>query len=1048
MATIYLSSLNGTDGLDVLAEFSGAKVPLPATSVPIVPTANAGNIKLGEIQRVLKFKTSHLSGSTNAPSSITASADTPTNLTVLSKGIMAADTVGRASSLGLNTRPNTAFLGQLSKEIFGSEHSADLFNNQLQLATKYVDACDNLNYKIEQNTSGVAATETVNALMLEKSERFALKYNTTVTPAPTASQVNTAVMLTTTGVSSSGVSKEVTVEIANNSTIMRMTKEKQGAFRQNTTNNTSNKYVLDQMKLDINQKRTVLKSAALFAGTIVGGIASGAPASVPGTEVAVVTSNPTTAQMTADSVSNAQVSTGVGLTVKVFPNATVATTIDSIVVVDPGVGYKIGDTIGIAAVTVAEAAIITTVNGTTTTTTSGSWATKQTSGVDDDFIYFNLTNSNFVAQALVRGKYTLTHGTDVTSKTLNSSNVWAAGAGTGVVFEVDVQGVTNSTIESVTVTTAGSGYAIDDVIKIAAGKLGTASPIIEFTVTGAMLIGGRFKNNAGLLSAFQARYIGLPGNAGTAIASYGTSANDITSGQILTTHQTATNAQASNNTNVLGTPVTLLLKAPGSTSDTINSVIISAAASGGSVYTEGDVVTLTKPTTTTSMFYGLWTNVVATSVKFTVTAAMLNGNALQVGTGGELLTAIKNAVKNGALVTVPANETYSNVALQTLQGSGAIIASITCTGATNSTITAVSLTGGGSNYKVGQLVRIPSGKMGTDSAAITITLTAAMISAAGAIQLGTGGELLTALQGSGNGELFVSSTGSDNSDGTYTAITLNSSHHGKGAEIEVVLNGPNSSNISQVKFTKHGSGYRVGDTVIVPATTLGTTSTEIEFKVTAQMLMQSGGIPLHTVSNHNTGISGTTNAGVTVNIVKGSTAGDWTTDGDGIGAEFNMTFVAGSLSSMAVVAIGSGFRNGDKITFTAASAAGKPSVNYDYTIGSAFGLFNSNYSRDVNSLFVKGDILTSAAGGGLALGGMGNSAVLTMGSASSNQTGLNAIQVAMLNETLDSPTEVPLETGDTIQSLYKITSKAGQTNSSTHPITIEYDAIFEFELKA
>ena len=1019
MATIYLSSLNGTDGLDVLAEFSGAKVPLPATSVPIVPTANAGTITLSEIQKALKFKTSHLSGSTNAPSSITASADTPTNLTVLSKGVMVANSVGVGSNLGLNTRPNTAFLGQLSKEIFGSEHSADLFNNQLQLATKYVDACDNLNYKIEQNTSGVAATETVNALMLEKSERFALKYNTTVAPAPTASQVNTAVMLRG---QNSGVTKEVTVETANNSSIMRITKEKQGAFRQQTAstgtnNSTSNQYVLAEMQDDNNQKRTILSAAALTNSTAITNITvSGGTVATAGTALVahVVTSN----------------GSGVGLTVKVALGT--ITSISSITVVDPGVGYNIGDIITIPAVTSG---------------TAGQWAS---------FTY-PLVIGDFIAQALVRGKYTLTDGSGGTAAQVTSKRLLGGGwvlspasgthLATGVVFEVDVQGLTNSTIESVTVTNAGSGYNINDVIMIAAGALGTGSEVIEFTVTDAMLIGGRFKNNAGLLSAFQSRFIGKPARGfGTgALNNYGTTATDLTAA-IATTRTRGTPG-----TIVTAGQPTLTLKASGSTSDSIHTVAISGTNSG---FQHDDIITLVKPTSdTTGAFYELWKNVTATSITFRVdSSTMLTGGALIQGTGGELLAAVKNAVKNGALVTVAANETYSNVALQTLQGSGAIIASITCTGATNSTITLVSLTSGGSNYKVGQLVRIPSGKMGTDSAAITITLTAAMIiTATGAIQLG-GTALLTALQGSGNGELFVSSTesSSGSSAGTYTAITLNSSHHGKGAEIEVTLNGPNPTDISKVVFTKHGSGYRVGDTVIVPATTLGATSTEIEFKVTPQMLLNSGAIQLATgplsvpSSDLNTGgVQGTNSGGNPPTLTRSITG--YSTDGDGNGATFEMTFNAGTpnvLTGIECTNIGYGFRNGDKITFLAgAGLTGRPSADYVYIVGSSTTV-TGGMGTDVTSLFIKGETLTSAIGGGLALGGIGgasNNAVLTMST-------INSVQVAMLNEQLDQPTEVPLEAGDTIQSLYKITSKAGQTNSSTHPITIEYDAIFEFLL--
>jgi len=1020
MATIYLSSLNGTDGLDVLAEFSGAKVPLPATSVPIVPTANAGNIKLSDIQGALKFRTSHLSGSTNAPSSITAAADTPTNLTVLSKGIMLQNTVGRSSNLGLNTRPNTAFLGQLSKEIFGSEHSADLFNNQLQLATKYVDACDNLNYKIEQNTSGVAATETVNALMLEKSERFALKYNTTVNPAPTASQVNTAVVFRG---ADSGVAKEVTVETANNSTIMRMTKEKQGAFRQNTAkigdaNDTevSNVYVKEQMKLPNNSIPHIINVGNLTNSintiAITGGQAAGSGIAL----VASVTSG----------------GSGAGLTVAVVPAAN-TTRLTSVTVVNPGKGYKVGDTITVPAVSTGTAS--------------------QHSTFD-----YQLVTGDFVAQALVRGKYTLTDATggtpaQVTSKRYVTSS-WVAGVGTGVVFEVDVQGVTNQTIASVTVTNGGSGYAINDVITIANGVGGG---IIEFTVTDAMLIVDRFKNNAGLLSAFRARYIGMATALGartiTVAGAYGRAGATINSVDL---------ASVRVRTGLGNAPgPTIKLFAPGSTSDTINAVNITGAMGG---LLNGDVIKLTIPTNT-SAFFGLWNN--SQVPEFTVTDAMLTTGTLNAASNALILAQIKTDVLLGSLSAAPAVGTYSNVALQTPYGSGAIIGSISCSGNANSSITSVSISSGGTGYKVGQLIRIPSGKMGTNSAAITVTLTAAMINGTGGIRIGPAGAnatssaLLTALQASGNGELLVSSTENDVAinpnnavDGTYRLITLNSSHHGKGAEIEVTLNGPDPSNIQTVKFTKHGSGYRAGDTVIVPATTLGATSTEIRFQVTDLMLMHSGAI----FSNINqtlalpSNTSGTTSVntlGSGANGVELSLGSGYTTDGDGKGAKFKLTYpstAANTPVTMSVITVtdpGYGFRNGDSIHFQGVSnAQGRPTNTWTYKLVTS----NPAYTG-VTSAFVKGEILTSIQGPGGNDGGVGPSSLITIGNASGNQqAGLNAVQVSMLNETLDQNTEVPLEAGDTIQSLYKITSKAGQTNSSTHPITIEYDAIFEFVL--
>jgi len=882
MATIYLSSLNATDQLDVLAEFNGSKVPLPATTVPIVPTANAGTIDLTALQAALKFKTSHMSGATNEPGSIVSNPSVaPSDLTTLAKGVMPASTVGVGSKLGLNTRPNTAFLGQLSKEIFGSEHSADLFNNQKQLSDKYVEACDNLHFKFEQSTNALASQEAVNALMLEKSERFALKYKVTAPNPPDASKIHTAVLFTG---ATSGVTKEVTVETDANGAVHRMTKENEGAFRPTSyldgVVQPSNKYVLDQMKV-----------AANNAGT----------------------------------------------------------------------------------------------------------------------------------QACVRGIYTVTP----TVKRLNGATpqVWiSATPAIPATFDVDVAGSTNFTIESVTVNNIGSGYNINDVLRIAAGSLGTGSPIIEFTVKDAMLIGNRFKNNVGLLTAFQSRFIGNSNSGAhnaTALATYGTALNAIEA-----TGLSTTTAQGSGTARTGATEAALILKANGSTGDTLTEVVITNA---GNQYTAGNILTITPPTAN-QVFADMG------AVAIELTDAMISGgNTLQLGANGDLLAAIKVKLSTGLKTTVPANKTYTKVALQTPQGSGAVV-SVTVGGATNNTITAVDVTTPGSNYVIGQLIRIPAGALGTDSAAISVTLTINMIGASGSATAGhlvSHSDLLAAVKtaggGGGAGELYTVSVGSP-----YTGIAVQSSHHGKGAEIEVTLNGPLQSAISKVIFTKHGSGYRRGDTVIVPATTLGATSTEIKFQVTEQMLMHSGGISANLPSVDLTAVG--TNG--TVTVTQGTSVGNWKTDGQGIGATFTLNMTDGKLVSIVKAAVGSGFRNGDKITFLRnnGQAGHFHGADYEYTIGAA--------SDFVTKKFLKDEAIASAVGPGEAVGGVGG----TNDNAVVSIANLNTVQVAMLNESLDEPTEIPLEANDKIQSLYKITSKSGQTNSSDHPVTIDYTAIFEFLL--
>lgn len=846
-ATIYLSSLNGNaDQLDVLAEFSGAKVPLPSTSVPIVPTANAGTINRDALAGSLTFNTTHMAGSGNNPASITGVEASPTSdLILISKTAMAADTVGVSSKLGLNTRPNTDFLGQLSKEIFGSEHSSDLFNNQRLLSEKYEESCDNLNYQVEQSTDNEAAIEVVNALMLERPARFALNYNASatgnITSGPGVAGVHTSVMFKG---STSGVSKEVTVEMNDAGTqAIRMTKETEGAFRQKSTA-TSNEYVQGAM-----------------------------------------------------------------------------------------------------------------------TSLSG----------------------------MVRGTYAV----DTTSKRWDGS-AWTTvthAEAAAVTFTVDVAaGGKNGNIASVTVLNAGSGYLLDDIIIIAASQLGAGSisRTLEFNVTGAMLVGNKFKNNAGILQAFQSVFIGD--------TTYGSS-----------TTKLANTSVAIGAGDGGGSAGKINVVADGSTINTLSSVIIHTAGSG---YAEGNNVALAA----NAMFTGLG------AVTILLTANMVNSGALSAAGSGaaDWLAAIQaftgaNATTPAQYNTVPKSITYSDVALQTSGGSGAQI-TVVAGSNVNAGITAVTVTTAGTGYVAGQLLQIPSGTMGTDSATITITLTAAMISG-GVLQ--TGSALLDAIKAAGSGVLSVSIA-------TYTTISLTSSHQGKGAEMNITLNGPTS--LESVVFSKHGSGYRSGDTVIVPAATLGASSAAITFVVTDRMLLASGGLPILTLPTFGSATV-TNNSGHNPTGAAGTTRdGEAESGSQGTGAIFKVVVsAAGAVTDIIVTAAGSGYRNGDILSFTGLGGA-----TFTYKLQAAA----------VNSAFVN-EVITSTAGDGVAVGGVGNSAVITSSAA------INSIQKAILNGSLSDgaqDTQVPLEVNDTIQIKYQITSKTGQQNAAQQPISVLYDAIFEFIL--
>ena len=110
MATIFLSTLDATDNSMIQATFSGAKTPLPTTSVPKVPTSNAGNILRSSLAAALKFKTNPANGTANTPINIIDSLTS--NITGFPKTVMTpSNCIGVNQSLGFNTAANPNFLG-------------------------------------------------------------------------------------------------------------------------------------------------------------------------------------------------------------------------------------------------------------------------------------------------------------------------------------------------------------------------------------------------------------------------------------------------------------------------------------------------------------------------------------------------------------------------------------------------------------------------------------------------------------------------------------------------------------------------------------------------------------------------------------------------------------------------------------------------------------------------------------------------------------------------------------------------------------------------
>jgi|SaaInlStandDraft_7_1057024.scaffolds.fasta_scaffold00450_6 hypothetical protein len=441
MATIFLSTLDATDNSMIQATFSGAKTPLPTTSVPKVPTSNAGNILRSSLAAALKFKTNPANGTANTPINIIDSLTS--NITGFPKTVMTpSNCIGVNQSLGFNTAANQNFLGQLAKEVFGSKLAGDLFNNQLTLSQRYVESCSSLNNTIRDMTGTNASVEIVNALMLEKSERFALDYRIGYEYGTNADAgIHRAVMFKG---SVSGVSKPVTVEIgADNTTITSIIKESDGSF----------------MSTHPDTLAAIQSSA---------GGAELVPNTYTNISLTTTTGNGTGAEfrIVATNRSNANITT--------------------VNVITPGSGYAIGDTVTIPAGSLGTGSFAITI-----TLTSNMINGSALQSHADMVAEFKTVGGGILT--LVAGDYTNIPSTSIHLPGKNSK------------LSVVVTGTVASSISSITFTNNGSGYRANDTVTIPAGTLGNTSTALSFQITDRMLLasGGISLVSQALLASVQ-----------------------------------------------------------------------------------------------------------------------------------------------------------------------------------------------------------------------------------------------------------------------------------------------------------------------------------------------------------------------------------------------------------------------------------------------------------------------------------------------------------------------------------------------------------------
>jgi len=326
-----------------------------------------------------------------------------------------------------------------------------------------------------------------------------------------------------------------------------------------------------------------------------------------------------------------------------------------------------------------------------------------------------------------------------------------SGSGSGGKATITVSG---GAITGITITTAGDGYVVGNTLTIPANVDGTVRVVRNF---GPLLIAQ------------------VPSNATPGPLAIGV----VTMGSLL-------QAAVITYTNGVYTGVNLGVTSGsgsgGKATITVAGGVITVIdfTTAGSSYATGDTLTIPAD------FDG---TVRVTRTYGTLTAAEVNGGKLVLG------------LKNLALLKVAGikctDDVYATVTPTNTIGSGSgAIASITVL---SGAITVINFTTAGSGYKVGDVLTIPAGALGTGSVArkygpLTIT---EVPSGATAGPLATGSRSLALLQ----------------KDVVYTSIALTEDVPGSGAIATITVT---NNEISGIQFTA-GTGFRVGDILTIPA---------------------------------------------------------------------------------------------------------------------------------------------------------------------------------------------------------------------------------------
>ena len=211
--TFYISACNVSGTCSTDATFSGYIESQPTSSNPLKDftetNGSRGSITVADLKTAFKIFTT-----------VNVSSDLQDSTNLVS---------GVAKSGGGFAKPSTGWgLGEvtyteeLSKAVFGSDRSADFFTNLATIKTSYNTSMDNNLSTLNANTSADASLSMFNAMLFYAPERFAMKYNATVTGAGAGNNVFSGIPATQTS-GGAGAIVEISTSAATTITCITIT---------------------------------------------------------------------------------------------------------------------------------------------------------------------------------------------------------------------------------------------------------------------------------------------------------------------------------------------------------------------------------------------------------------------------------------------------------------------------------------------------------------------------------------------------------------------------------------------------------------------------------------------------------------------------------------------------------------------------------------------------------------------------------------------------------------------------------------------------------